>query len=362
MSHTILRKPPERCVSGADAAGDLDEVATVRSLGARAFEMQRAGPAPGEIDRSQPATIVVCVCTLDRPEGLGRCLRSILRQDLPKHAGNLHIVVADNSTHARERDAMLALKADGAAITYVHEPIRGIPYARNAALRVANDLRPVWIAFIDDDEVASPGWLARMLEIGESKRVDVVHGECLTMDGADIENVAAAWRVPSAVGPVKSVRKAATNNVLLRGWLVSRPVALRFDTGMHFGGSDGEFFMRAVDRGAAIVHTREAPVFEERHAEREMPTWQRKRAFRLGANCNYRYRKNRQPSLLAAALLCVRAAERSVSGLNRMVVAMCLLPFRRSRGGRFAQRGILDFCFAWGCLAPYFGVTPAQYY
>ena len=46
-------------------------------------------------------------------------------------------------------------------ITYVHAPARNISRARNACLALAT--APL-IAFIDDDEVASPQWLAALMD------------------------------------------------------------------------------------------------------------------------------------------------------------------------------------------------------
>jgi glycosyltransferase involved in cell wall biosynthesis len=283
-----------------------------------------------------------------------------LNQHVPEDV-RVRVVVADNSARASPSVVSQTLKTDSLPVTYVHEPRPGIPFARNACLATAHDLGADWIAFIDDDEVAPPGWLSRMLEIAALTKADVVHGHAPTVDGPELEAIAAAWRPPATV-TAKSARKAATNNVILRSWLVSPPFSLTFDTAMLTGGSDGEFFMRVVACGARIVRTRDAPVFEERHAAREEPAWRRRRAFRVGANCNYRYHKNRRPYVLAAALVAARALARIGAGAGMLGLAVCVLPIRRSRANAFAQRGVLDLCFAWGCVAPYIGVNPAQYY
>jgi succinoglycan biosynthesis protein ExoM len=305
--------------------------------------------------------IVVCVCTLDRNEALVRCLRSLVGQKLSSDV-DMQVLVIDNSANASARETVLAFEGRKRPVTYVREVERGIPAARNAALQALQEAQPAWIAFIDDDEVAPPEWLARMLHLALAHGADVVHGDVLSIDACDIEHAAQNWRGSHVMRSPKRTAKAATNNVLLRGWLVREPVALRFDTAMVTGGSDGEFFMRAADHGACIVHTKDASVFEERHPERETSHWKRRRAFRIGTNCNYRYRKNRAPSLLAAALIGGRAAERAVKGLNRMVLAACVLPINRVRARKCAQAGTLDFCFAWGCVAPYFGITSGRYY
>src|SRR3546814_11191398 len=46
---------------------------------------------------------------------------------------------------------------------YVAEPRRGITFARNAALDTAAAQDCAFVAFIDDDEVPAPRWLAALL-------------------------------------------------------------------------------------------------------------------------------------------------------------------------------------------------------
>ena len=308
--------------------------------------------------------VVVCICTRDRPQGFARCLASVLSQallkDLKDHC-QLKVVVVDNSSTASERARILALASQNAPAIYVREPRPGIPFARNAALEAALKLGPEWIAFIDDDAVAPRGWLVRLIEIAETAKADVVQGALISVGAANIEDLAAARRPRDSVAKVRRASTAATNNVLFRTWIVDKPAALRFDENMQCGGSGGEFFMRAAIAGARLVRTSDAPVFEERSKEREAPSWLRRRAFRVGANCNYRYRKNRRLKLVAAALLLGRAAESAARGVLRALLSLLILPVSLQRASTLARTSTLDFCFAWGCVGPYFGIEPRRY-
>ena len=309
------------------------------------------------------AIVAVCICTRDRPQWFARCLTSVLAQTLPRNDCRLKVVVADNSGTGKERHRVDALVSHNAPVTYVHEARPGIPYARNAALEAALKLSPTWIAFIDDDEVAPCGWLERLLETAEHNRADVVHGGLVGARGADIDRLAGGWRPRDAVPKAKRTGKAATNNVLFRTWIVADPARLRFDENMRdSGGSDGEFFMRVADARAIMVRTDDAPVFEEMHCGRDTQSWLRKRAMRVGANCNYRYRKNRKPSIVAATLIVGRVAESSGRAILRALLSLLLIPVSASRAGSLARKGMLDMCFAWGCVAPYFGMEPKTYY
>jgi len=110
-----------------------------------------------ETDRGE--TIAVCVCTFRR-ESLAATLSSLATQVLP--AGlKLSVVVADNDHDDGGREGIeVQAHALGLALRYVHAPARNISIARNACLSAAIEN---WIAFIDDDEVARPDWLAQLV-------------------------------------------------------------------------------------------------------------------------------------------------------------------------------------------------------
>jgi succinoglycan biosynthesis protein ExoM len=306
-----------------------------------------------------PELVMVCVCTRERPQALARCLPLVLSQRLPP-AYRLQVVVVDNSLSGNERSTVH--EQAGGIVHYVHEPVAGIPIARNAALREALRLGSSWIVFIDDDCVPTSGWLSRLLEIAVATDADVLQGGLIRHSG-DLNTYAnPPPRSPTPLA-VRRCRNAATNNVLLRSWIVTEPVALRFDIQMReSGGSDGEFFMRADDIGAIIMRTDEAPVLEAWGEERSSPSYLCMRAFRVGANCNYRYRKNRRPGIWAATLIVLRAGERFGRSGMRMLFSMFLTPFNFGRARHVAWMGILDLCFAWGCIAPYFGIRTTKYY
>ena len=88
----------------------------------------------------------------------------------------LRIVIVDNegSEQARGLCDRFRCAAD-IAIRYIHEPRRGISYARNRCLdEVAADCD--FIAMIDDDEIPDPDWLEQLLEAQEHSGADVVEG------------------------------------------------------------------------------------------------------------------------------------------------------------------------------------------
>lgn len=92
---------------------------------------------------------------------MAQTLLSIEAQNLPLSV-QVQIFVADNDEEPSAKSLVkrTASKMD-VPITYIHAPARNISLARNACLAQAQG---DWLAFIDDDEVADPNWLARLLD------------------------------------------------------------------------------------------------------------------------------------------------------------------------------------------------------
>jgi O-antigen biosynthesis protein len=98
-------------------------------------------------------TVVVPTCGSDL-ELLTACVRALLSQtSLP-----LEVVVVDNRP---DRSAVEALIDEEfgrePSVRYAPEPIPGLSRARNAGVGAA---RGEYVAFVDDDVIADPGWLA----------------------------------------------------------------------------------------------------------------------------------------------------------------------------------------------------------
>jgi GT2 family glycosyltransferase len=95
--------------------------------------------------------VTAAICTHNRPGVLPRALRSLVHQEHPP----LEILVVDN---APPDDAVSKLvEREFPSVRYVIEPVQGLDFARNRALHEATgDV----VAFLDDDAVAEPGWVA----------------------------------------------------------------------------------------------------------------------------------------------------------------------------------------------------------
>jgi glycosyltransferase involved in cell wall biosynthesis len=144
-----------RQVSFWDVAGDA--AVSVRELrdrlGVPAAPDGRTAPWPPS-KRTADAEITVVICTRDRPAGLRATLASLRHQDDP----DFGVLVVDNSPGSPAVAA--ALEETGPPRRQcVVEPLPGLARARNRALAT---VRTELVAWIDDDEIADPGWVRRL--------------------------------------------------------------------------------------------------------------------------------------------------------------------------------------------------------
>jgi glycosyltransferase involved in cell wall biosynthesis len=305
--------------------------------------------------------VAVCVCTRARPLMLRRCLASLRRQSLDGVQCRMTLVLVDNNPEPSARPIFEEVwkGADG---ELVHCPRPGIPMARNAALEVALRAGANCIAFLDDDEVAPACWLGSLVQALQHTGADAVQGgvRALATDADDA--VTSAMPATDAAPAWEACESLATSNVLFAAWLVAPPLSLRFDETMQFtGGSDREFFMRAHKRGARLARVDGIDVLEDAHPERRTLAFQAARAFASGSNYFARMVRN-ETAPVAAGRIVLRALERSLSGVVKLLAATALLLALRPRSaGAQWRKGCLSLCFAAGCLTPVAGLRAHPY-
>jgi hypothetical protein len=96
------------------------------------------------------------ICTHNRATFLRRALASLAAQTIP--AGRFEIIVVDNASTDDTRELVTHELSGLGPLRYLFEPRLGVSHARNAGWRAA---RAPLVAFLDDDAIAAPDWLAR---------------------------------------------------------------------------------------------------------------------------------------------------------------------------------------------------------
>jgi glycosyltransferase involved in cell wall biosynthesis len=95
--------------------------------------------------------ISAVICTHNRDTYLGAAIDSLLAQDF---ADEFEVVVVDNNSSDRTREVVEQRNCP--RLKYFFEPTTGLSVARNTGARVA---KAEILAYLDDDAVASNGWL-----------------------------------------------------------------------------------------------------------------------------------------------------------------------------------------------------------
>lgn len=291
---------------------------------------------------------------------LQRCLESLKRQDLGETPTRMAIFVIDNDPERSARSVFDLTLSEANGHRYVLCPEPGIPIARNAAIDAALAADAAYIAFIDDDEVARPSWLARLADVLARSKADAVQGGVRKSPaGTDMSELEGAASGELSWEPSESL---ATCNLLFRTRLVRPPLSLRFDEGMRYtGGSDREFFMHAHKRGASLVVARGVDVLEEVAVGRETLRYACSRAFAAGNNYVTRMVKH-EPFLTGRARIALRALDRGVSGLVKLIGSGILaLAFQSTAAANQARKGCAALSFAAGCLSPALGIRAQPY-
>jgi GT2 family glycosyltransferase len=112
---------------------------------------------------SSAARITISICTYDRYDVLQKAIDSAAQQSID--AAQYRILVVDNSPdHKRSRVIGKRFSAIP-NLTYLVEEIPGLSNARNVSATVCGT---EFVAFMDDDAIASPTWLEEILKAFDS--------------------------------------------------------------------------------------------------------------------------------------------------------------------------------------------------
>lgn len=281
---------------------------------------------------SRPTTVALCVITFRRPEGLTRLLQALSMLHVPADGVELSVVVVDNDPEGSARPvAEHAAGAHGLRLRYEIEPARGIPMARNRALRAALGSGPDFVAWMDDDEDPEPDWLVNMLETQARSDADVVMGPGL----ASFEPGTPSWVQESglfdharfATGSVFPFFHARTSGVLIRASVV--PVE-GFDERLALtGGEDRLFFTRIHRAGARFVWDDRAVMHDHVPLSRANAGWLVRRWYRTGVTRSLTMVYLDSPGLLrrgrrvlGGLLMALRGAGNALLGVRRGRIEM----------------------------------------
>ena len=281
--------------------------------------------------------VAVLIPTLRRPAMLERALRSVFAQvgSLDRIAA---VVVADNDPEGSAAALIDRLRVEAPVpLTYAHAPVPGVATARNVGL-AATDAR--LIAFLDDDEAASPGWLSALLQAQSQTGADVLFGP---IRGRVPEGT--GWttayleRFFGRDGPTQTRLTdqihGCGNSLMVRATALPGPAP--FDSAMdQTGGEDDRLFTALQARGGRFGWAADAWVDEFAPPDRATLSYALMRAFAYGQSPS-QMAADRRDWLGVVRWMWIGAAQAGVWGLVSLGLTVLHRPARAETLDRMAR-------------------------
>jgi len=274
-----------------------------------------------------PVEVVVCIPAFRRPAHLLRTLESVAAQVTE---ARFAIVVVENDADQLESANAAAdfLARSGRPGVCAVEPHRGNCRAINTAFETALACFPTArsLLMIDDDEVATPQWIERMVAAADASGADIVGGPVFPRfmnERADLAQHPAFCPTYLTSGPVPTIY--GSGNCLIRRSVFASMPRPFFDLGFNFlGGGDADFFNRCRGTGKRFYWAADAVINETVPPERTRSSWIAKRGLRIGT-INY---------------LCQRRSVRTrLARLRFSAKLMALIPYALLRATRVLLSG-----------------------
>jgi GT2 family glycosyltransferase len=239
-------------------------------------------------DRETRPAVSAAICTYMRYNLLTQAIASLTRQNLDR--SEYEILVIDNSPDSELSKRMAADYAPIENLRWITEETPGISNARNVAIAQANS---PFVAFLDDDAIARPGWLDAILRAFDQFGADVgaVGGKVNPLWGAPRP----AWLHEHLLSYLSVIDWGRETREITRDeWLVGANLAVSvaavkeiggFKT--HLGRREGGLALLSNDEaevinglkglGYRVVYEPDAEVDHLISAERLSQAWMRRR-------------------------------------------------------------------------------------
>ncbi len=230
--------------------------------------------------------ISICLCTFNRADQLRNALDSLFAQHTEGAFTFEIVIVDDGSTDATSDVVGQASAISPVPFRYIRQTNSGVATTRNRGVKEATG---EWVAFFDDDQIASPKWLLRLFRVAVKTGAECVGAPCLLMVpvGSEVQPVGTVRRLlgenPYMVNPPDFLsrfdpRKAGMARVAIPSTgnaLITRDAFYRvggFREGLRFG-EDFEFFQKVTCAGIKMGIAPDAVIHQVIPASRLHPDY-----------------------------------------------------------------------------------------
>ncbi|MEM9551511.1 MAG: glycosyltransferase [Pseudomonadota bacterium] len=256
--------------------------------------------------------ITVAALTRRRPEMVDRLIRSFGEMTVPEKC-TVQCLIVENDTSPDTCELVTARNPlpNGMELAYVLEPEPGIPFARNRAAREALETGANLLAFVDDDEIVAPDWLARMVYgyrqgravlLGGPRRIaPYADGELTTLERVMHANLTANFAdIEERAARTSTVNDTPKVTVFTNNWLGETTLFsghdIWFDETMRFtGGTDSKFCAAVKAKNLPVGWVKDAFVYETVTRDRLSFAYQHERS-RDQINNLFHQRMSKDPS------------------------------------------------------------------
>jgi glycosyltransferase involved in cell wall biosynthesis len=311
---------------------------------------------PARGSASDAPSVVLCIPTFRRPEGLRKLLAHVGRLT---YRGRLSVVVVENDAELRAGAAVAAEMSQALPfpLAVIVEPRRGQTYAYNSGfLRACHASPPPdYVAVLDDDEYPDRAWLTEMVRAALAADADIVGGPVLPVFDDPHH-----WLAMSGLYEPPRCRSGRIDMIYGAGSMLIRASVLEnyldepFSHAFAFtGGSDLEFFTRCRRDGRSFAWADSAFVFETTPPMRTSVSWLLRRHFRKGSEIA-RIDRSFDRTMRSLARRWLRASALLSCGV-------LALPFAALRGRTAAVSSLNKAARGAGRIAAEFNVVYEEY-
>lgn len=300
---------------------------------------------------SDVATLTVAICTYNGGDRLGPLVTALRQQATTVDGVRVEILVVDNNSTDATPAVVASFGEDGVPVRRVLESQQGIPFARNRA--VAEAPGP-YLAFIDDDELPRPCWLATALDALRNEGAQCVGGKIeVVFPGGERPR----WMIPAVeafLGRIDHGDTAAwvtDTSIPIYSGNVAYDVAslggqLHFDTRYNRagagigGGSDGILFRQLVGARARLRYRPEMVIEHHVGGDKLRRRYFLRLHFKGGVRHGaYQYPDYRRQVLGVPPFLVVQAVRQAGRALKLF-----------ARRDPYALRQTMNLTFDLGCM------------
>jgi|GEM_PF-3105272 len=260
---------------------------------------------------------------------LQKLIRSLYASQISeKLITSIDLVVVDNDIEKSALKMASELKSECPSrftLNYYSYTEKGLSNVRNEILRIAHELSPEYIAFIDDDIFASEHWLENLIKTILNSGADMALGPTYPVFEETASKYVKGWFLYGKFENGEQLNELyGTGNLLMKTQFI-REHNLLFDKRFNLsGGEDTYFGVQALEKGVKMIWSSNSVAYETIPPKKANLNWLIKRKYRSAGTYTYILKlRKKYLMLLKKAFLSIFYI---VAGI--LTLPLTLIPFK----------------------------------